>query len=252
MRILLVEDDLASARAMEIALRAVGAVVEHAETADEGFDLVKFYNYDIIVMDIQLPGVDGYEAVRRIRAQRIDIPVLIVSGLTQTQSKIKGLSCGADDFLTKPFDNAELIARIRAIVRRSKGICQPTINVGPLVLNLENREVTVGSTPVHLTGKEYAILELMAMRKGIVLTKEIFLNHLYGGMDEPEIKIIDVFICKLRKKLYLHGLSSLIVTIWGRGYMMKDYVGNYDDIEKSLDLVKIIPPFYPRKMLNSA
>ena len=231
MRILLVEDELVVVQTMKLALQAIGAVVEHADTADEALDLVKFYEYDIIVMDIQLPGVDGYEAVRRIRSERIDIPVLIVSGLNEAHSKVKGLGAGADDFLTKPFDNAELVARIRAIVRRSKGICQSTINVGSLVLNLENREVTAGGAPIHLTGKEYAILELMAMRKGYILTKEAFLNHLYGGMDEPEIKIIDVFICKLRKKLYAYGQSSLIITVWGRGYMIKEYVNNssYND-----------------------
>lgn len=252
MRILLVEDEIVAAKAMGISLRAIGAVVEHVDTADEALDLAKFYEYDIIVMDIQLPGVDGYEAVRRIRAERIDVPILIVSGLNQAQSRVRGLSTGADDFLTKPFDNTELIARIRAIVRRSKGICQPTIVVGPLMLNLENREVTVGETPLHLTGKEYAILELMAMRKGMVLTKEAFLNHLYGGMDEPEIKIIDVFICKLRKKLNSHGLASLIVTVWGRGYMMKDPMNKISGIDKSIEFSDLKTQGSSQKMATAA
>lgn len=252
MRILLVEDELVTARAMDIALRAIGAVVEHADTADEALELAKFYEYDIIVMDIQLPGVDGYEAVRRIRAERIDVPILIVSGLNQAQSKVKAFSTGADDFLTKPFDNTELVARIRAIVRRSKGICQPTINVGPLVMNLENREVTVGNKPIHLTGKEYAILELMAMRKGMILTKEAFLNHLYGGMDEPEIKIIDVFICKLRKKLAFHDLASLIVTIWGRGYMIKDPTNKISSADKLLDYSDLTPQILSQKIATAA
>ncbi len=252
MRILLVEDELVAAKAMALALRAIGAVVEHVDTADDALDLIKFYEYDIVVLDIQLPGLDGYEAVRRIRADRFDVPVLIVSGLSQAQSRVRALSAGADDFLTKPFDNAELVARIRAIVRRSKGICQPTINVGALVLHLENREATADGAPIHLTGKEYAILELMAMRKGMILTKEIFLNHLYGGMDEPEIKIIDVFICKLRKKLNLYGLSSLIVTIWGRGYMMKDFVDKSIYPEKSLEPVNRGSRAFDRKMLTAA
>jgi two-component system cell cycle response regulator CtrA len=156
------------------------------------------------------------------RAGRNDVPVLILSGLSRPQAKVKGLGVGADDFITKPFDKGELIARMQAIVRRSKGFSQPSLRVGPLRLNLDSREVLVGDGQVHLTGKEYAILELLVLRKGMVLTKEAFLNHLYGGMDEPEMKIIDVFICKLRKKLQAAGADNLIGTVWGRGYMLRE------------------------------
>ncbi len=129
---------------------------------------------------------------------------------------------GADDYITKPFDQQELVARIQAIVRRAKGFSQPTLSVGPLTLNLGSREVLVDGRAVHLTGKEYAVLELLTLRKGVVLTKEAFLNHLYGGMDEPEVKIIDVFICKLRKKLASAGAAELIGTVWGRGYVLRE------------------------------
>jgi len=129
---------------------------------------------------------------------------------------------GADDYITKPFDRAELIARIQAVVRRCKGFSQPALRIGPLELNLDSREVMVDGSEVHLTGKEYAILELLVLRKGMVLTKEAFLNQLYGGMDEPEMKIIDVFICKLRKKLAAAGVGDMIGTVWGRGYMVRD------------------------------
>jgi two-component system cell cycle response regulator CtrA len=148
--------------------------------------------------------------------------VLILSGLTRPQAKVRGFGMGADDYITKPFDQQELIARIQAIVRRAKGFSQPTLTVGPLTLNLGSREVVVEGRNVHLTGKEYAVLELLTLRKGIVLTKEAFLNHLYGGMDEPEVKIIDVFICKLRKKLAQAGAGDLIGTVWGRGYVLRD------------------------------
>ena len=121
--------------------------------------------------------------------------------MSRPQAKVKGLGLGADDFITKPFDKSELLARMQAITRRSKGFSQPTLRLGAIELNLDSREVTVDGQEVHLTGKEYSILELLVLRKGMVLTKEAFLNHLYGGMDEPEMKIIDVFICKLRKKL---------------------------------------------------
>ena len=222
MRVLLVEDDITTARGIVLMLKSSNAVVDQADTGEEALELARHYDYDIVVLDLMLPDMEGYEVVRRLRAGRIDVPVLILSGLTRPQAKVKGLGMGADDYITKPFDKAELIARMQPIVRRSKGFSQPTLRVGPLQLNLDSREVTVTGYPVHLTGKEYAILELLVLRKGMVLTKEAFLNHLYGGMDEPEMKIIDVFICKLRKKLAQAGAGNLIGTVWGRGYMMRE------------------------------
>ena len=222
MRVLLVEDDVTAARGISMMLKAGGAVVEQADTGQEALELVRRYDFDIVVLDLMLPDMEGYDVVRRMRAARIEVPVLMLSGLSQPQARVKGLGVGADDFITKPFDRAELVARMQAIVRRSKGFSQPSLRVGKLRLNLDSREVLVGDTQVHLTGKEYAILELLVLRKGMVLTKEAFLNHLYGGMDEPEVKIIDVFICKLRRKLQLAGADNLIGTVWGRGYMLRE------------------------------
>jgi two-component system cell cycle response regulator CtrA len=203
-------------------LKAGGAVVDEADTGEEALELVRHYDYDIVILDLMLPDMEGYEVVRRMRAARVETPVLILSGLSRPQAKVKGLAMGADDFITKPFDRSELIARVQAVVRRSKGFSQPNLRIGDLQLNLDSHEVTVAGNPVHLTGKEYAILELLTLRKGMILTKEAFLNHLYGGMDEPEMKIIDVFICKLRKKLAQAGAVNLIGTVWGRGYMMRE------------------------------
>jgi len=222
MRVLLVEDDLTAARGVTLMLKSGGAVVDQADTGEEALELARHYDYDIVILDLMLPDMEGYEVVRRMRAARVETPVLIVSGLSRPQAKVKGLAMGADDFLTKPYDKAELLARIQAVVRRSKGFSQPSLRVGDLQLNLDSHEVTVNGTEVHLTGKEYAILELLTLRKGMILTKEAFLNHLYGGMDEPEMKIIDVFICKLRKKLAQAGAGNLIGTVWGRGYMMRE------------------------------
>jgi two-component system cell cycle response regulator CtrA len=222
MRVLLVEDDITAARGVVLMLKSGGAVVDTADTGEEALELVKHYDYDIVLLDLMLPDMEGYEVVRRMRAGRLNTPVLILSGLARPQAKVKGFGAGADDYITKPFDRAELLARMQAIVRRSKGYAQPTLRVANLQLNLDSREVTAGGVPVHLTGKEYAILELLVLRKGMVLTKEAFLNHLYGGMDEPEMKIIDVFICKLRKKLAQAGAEQLIGTVWGRGYMLRD------------------------------
>jgi two-component system cell cycle response regulator CtrA len=222
MRVLLVEDDVTTARGIALMLKSGGAVVDTADTGEEALELVRHYDYDIVVLDLMLPDMEGYDVVRRMRAGRIEVPVLILSGLSRPQAKVKGLGVGADDFISKPFDKAELLARMQAVVRRSKGFSQPTLRIGPLQLNLDSREVSINDMPVHLTGKEYAILELLVLRKGMVLTKEAFLNHLYGGMDEPEMKIIDVFICKLRKKLAQAGADGLISTVWGRGYMLRE------------------------------
>jgi two-component system cell cycle response regulator CtrA len=223
MRVLLVEDDSATAASIELMLRSEGFICDTTDLGEDGLEIGKLYDYDIIILDLMLPDIDGYEVLRRLRAARVRTPILILSGLGELDHKIKGLGFGADDFLTKPFDRRELIARIQAIVRRAKGHSESIIRTGKLTVNLDSRVVEVESQPLHLTGKEYGILELLSLRKGTTLTKEMFLNHLYGGMDEPELKIIDVFVCKLRKKLSVAtGGDNYIETVWGRGYVLRD------------------------------
>jgi len=223
MRVLLVEDDPATAQSLQMMLESENMVVDATDLGEDGLEIGKLYDYDIIILDLMLPDIDGIEVLRRLRDARVETPVLILSGLTDADDKVKGLGTGADDYLTKPFDKAELMARIQAIVRRSKGHAQSIIRTGKLAVNLDAHTVEVDNHPVHLTGKEYGILELLSLRKGTTLTKEMFLNHLYGGMDEPELKIIDVFICKLRKKLNnATAGDNYIETIWGRGYVLRD------------------------------
>ncbi|MDI9408046.1 MAG: response regulator transcription factor [Candidatus Pacebacteria bacterium] len=225
MRVLIVEDDTATAKSLNLMLTSAGYTVDTTDMGEDGIEIGKLYDYDIILLDLMLPDIDGYEVLRRFRAAKVQTPILILSGLTESDSKVKGFGGGADDYLTKPFDKRELIARIQAIIRRSKGHAESTIRTGKIVVNLDARTVDAGGKPIHLTGKEYAILELLSLRKGSTLTKEMFLNHLYGGMDEPELKIIDVFVCKLRKKLTeaTNG-ESYIETVWGRGYVLHDPV----------------------------
>jgi two-component system cell cycle response regulator CtrA len=223
MRVLLVEDDKATAKSIELMLKSDGFVVDTTDLGEDGLEIGKLYDYDIIILDLLLPDMDGYEVLKRLRAAKVTTPILILSGLTELDNKLKGLGFGADDYLTKPFDKRELIARIQAIVRRSQGHSQSEIVTGKIRVNLDTRTVEVDGKPLHLTGKEYGILELLSLRKGTTLTKEMFLNHLYGGMDEPEVKIIDVFICKLRKKLETAaGGENYIETVWGRGYVLRD------------------------------
>jgi len=223
MRVLLVEDDSATAASIEMMLRTEGFICDTTDLGEDGLEIGKLYDYDIIILDLMLPDIDGYEVLRRLRAARVRTPILILSGLAELDNKIKGLGFGADDFVAKPFDRRELIARIQAIVRRAKGHSESVIRTGKLTVNLDSRTVEVEGHPLHLTGKEYGILELLSLRKGTTLTKEMFLNHLYGGMDEPELKIIDVFVCKLRKKLSIATAGeNYIETVWGRGYVLRD------------------------------
>ncbi len=223
MRVLLIEDDSATAQSIELMLQSDGFNVYTTDLGEEGVDLGKLYDYDIILLDLNLPDMNGYDVLKALRVSKVQTPTLILSGLAGIDDKVKGLGVGADDYMTKPFHKDELVARIHAIVRRSKGHAQSVISTGELKVNLDAKTVEVNSQRVHLTGKEYQMLELLSLRKGTTLTKEMFLNHLYGGMDEPELKIIDVFICKLRKKLAAatHG-EHYIETVWGRGYVLRD------------------------------
>jgi two-component system cell cycle response regulator CtrA len=225
MRVLLIEDDPTMTRSIELMLNSEGFNVYSTDLGEEGLDLGKLYDYDIILLDLNLPDMHGYDVLKKLRTAKVNTPILILSGLTEMENKVKGLGFGADDYLTKPFHKEELVARIHAIVRRSKGHSQSIIKTGKLAVNLDTKTVEVANQRVHLTGKEYAMLELLSLRKGSTLTKEMFLNHLYGGIDEPELKIIDVFICKLRKKLAAASEGdNYIETVWGRGYVLRNPV----------------------------
>ena len=223
MRVLLIEDDTATAQSIELMLKSEGFNVYTTDLGEEGVDLGKLYDYDIILLDLNLPDMPGFDVLKTLRHAKINTPIFILSGTSDTDTKVRGLGTGADDYMTKPFHKDELVARIHAVVRRSKGHAQSIIRTGEIAVNLDAKTVEVGDHRVHLTGKEYQMLELLSLRKGTTLTKEMFLNHLYGGMDEPELKIIDVFICKLRKKLAAASQGEhYIETVWGRGYVLRE------------------------------
>src|ERR671916_410632 len=192
MRVLLIEDDSATAQSIELMLKSENFNVYTTDLGEEGIDLGKLYDYDIILLDLNLPDMSGYEVLRTLRVAKVKTPILILSGLAGIEDKVKGHA-------------------------------QSVITTGDLVVNLDTKTVEVSGARVHLTGKEYQMLELLSLRKGTTLTKEIFLNHLYCGMDEPELKIIDVFICKLRKKLANASQGkNYIETVWGRGYVLRE------------------------------
>jgi two-component system cell cycle response regulator CtrA len=222
MRVLLIEDDSATAQFIELMLRSEGFNVYATDLGTEGTDLGKLYDYEIILLDLNLPDMSGYEVLRTLRIGKIKTPILILSGLSETEDKVKSLGLGADDYMTKPFHKDELVARIHAIVRRSQGHVMSVVQCDDLSVNLNQKTVEIDGARVHLTTKEYQILEFLSLRKGATLTKEMFLNQLYGGMDEPDIKIIDVFVCKLRKKLAnASGGKDYVETVWGRGYTLR-------------------------------
>lgn len=223
MRVLLIEDDQTVSQNISLILKKEGMVVDSAFLGEDGIEFAKSYDYDIVILDLLLPDMEGYEVLRRLRNAHIDTPVLILSGLTTPDKKVKGFGCGADDYLTKPFDRTELVARVNAIVRRAKGHADAVVRTGGMEINLNSKIVTIDGKVLNLTSKEYSLIELLAMRKGTTIHKEQFLNHLYGGMDEPEMKIIDVFMCKIRRKIEkLTKEEEYIQTVWGRGYILKD------------------------------
>jgi two-component system cell cycle response regulator CtrA len=223
MHLLLIEDDSNTAQSIELMLQSEGFNMHATELGADGIDLSKAYEYDIILLDLNLPDISGFEVLESLRVSKVKTPILILTGLSRIQDKVRGLGFGADDYMTKPFHRDELVARIHAIVRRSRAHAPSVIQTGDLIVNLDTKTAEVRGVPVHLTGKEYRILELLSLRKGTALTKEMFLNDLYGGMDEPGSKIIDVFMCKLRKKLAnASDGKNYIETFWGRGYLLRE------------------------------
>ena len=223
MHVLLIEDDSSTAQLIELMLRSENFHVYTTDLGEEGVDVGKLYDYDIILLDLNLPDMPGFEVLRSLRVSKVKTPILILSGLAGIDNKVRGFGFGADDYMTKPFHKDELVARIHAVVRRSKGHAQSVIQTGDLVVNLDTKTVEINGIRVHVTKKEYQMLELFSLRKSMTLSKEVFLNHLYGGVDEPEQKIIDVFICKLRKKLAkASNGKDYFETVWGRGYKLRE------------------------------
>jgi two-component system cell cycle response regulator CtrA len=223
MHILLVEDNPVAAKSIELKLNAEGHNVFVTDLGEDAIELADVYDYDVVLLDLELADMTGLEVLRALRQKKIKTPVIMVTASGDVETKVLALSAGADDFITKPFHKAEMAARINAVVRRSRGHSESIIRTGNIALNIDTRTAEVSGVPVHLTPSEYKVLELLSLRKNTVLTKEMCLNHLYNGLNEPEVKIIDVFVCKLRKKLAQATVGgSAIETVWGGGYMLRD------------------------------
>lgn len=223
MRAMVVADRTAGRQALCRLIRSNGHQVERADTGEDALDLVRRYEFDIIVLHLGLSGPGGMDVIRHMRAGLVNVPILALSPTPHSRARTAALASGADDVVALPFDEAELEARMRAILRRSRGFSHRVLTAGTVSLDTESREVCVAGRPVHLTAKETAILELLMLRRNTALSKDVFLSQLYASADqEPEAKIVDVFVCKVRKKLADAGAPGLIETVWGRGYTIRD------------------------------
>lgn len=225
MRALLIEDILPEANAIKLALQSSDILCDIVASGEEACQFARLYEYNIMILDLVLPDMHGLDLLKQLRAAAVNTPILVLSGLQDTEIITKALGLGADDYLRKPFDGSELISRVHAIIRRAKGYADSLFRVGRLTVSMEDRIAYMENTPLHLTKKEFCMLELLALRQGAVITKDMFLNALYGGQDEPELKIIDVFICKIRKK-FAKAIGRIgehyIQTSWGRGYVLRN------------------------------
>ena len=223
MHILIVEDDPVVADVLGMTLEEAGYFQSTAHTIEAALAELKHNDIDAVLLDINLPDGDGTRLARLIRKNHLPVPILVVSGNAGIDDKITALGAGADGYLTKPFDRFELMANLEAIIRRTHGHSSASVMIGNMEVDLNRHLALINGNQVPLTAKEFRIIEFLALRKGSVLSKAAFLSHLYGGMDEPEPKIIDVFMCKLRRKMELAGAVGVSIdTVWGQGYILRE------------------------------
>lgn len=219
MRVLLIDGDVFAGPTAEAFLAAQKVSVELARTAQEGIDLARAYEFDCVVL---APcDVDGAIAVARLRRAQVGTPALVLLRSGDTEDRMAAFASGADDVQSLPCPLAERLARVQAIVRRGRGHVTATLSAGPLELDMAAMQARVHGVTVRLTPKETAVCELLLLRRNVLVTRDSMLNHLYGGRDEPAPKILDVFVCKLRRKLANAGAPGLVETVWGRGYALR-------------------------------
>lgn len=219
MRILLVEDDTVLSDALSRALVQSAYAVDVVETGEDADRALAMDIYDLAILDIGLPGLSGLDVLRRLRARRSRVPVLMLTALDTLRDRVRGLDLGADDYLSKPFDLPELEARVRALLRRGSVNATPFLRHGRLSFDTVGRRVFYDKTPIELSARELAVLELLLMREGRVVSKEHMVNHLYGWDEEVGANAIEVYVHRIRKKL--EPLGCEIRTVRGMGYLME-------------------------------
>jgi two-component system, OmpR family, response regulator len=220
MKVLLVEDDRKISSFIKKALKEQGFLVDTCENGDDGYTLASGQSYDVILLDIMLPGRDGLSILRGLREKKITVPVIILTARSALQERVEGLNLGADDYLSKPFYLEELLARIHAVTRRATGDQLSLIQAGHLRVNLITREVMIGKEKVELTAREFNLLELLMRSPGRVFTRTQILEHVWGYDFDPQTNVVDVYVRRLRSKVDLKPDSSIIETVRGVGYRL--------------------------------
>ncbi len=220
MRLLVVTDPLSLSNVTD-GLKQKGFFIEQIETGREALEFCKSYTYDALIIDADHSDDEAITILSVLRMADIVIPTIIISECESADICVRALEAGADDYIRKPVQTSEIVARLHAHIRRANGHNHNKLNYGPIEIDLKAHQAFVGGVRAKLTNKEYQMLELLCLKRGNVVSKIAFLDRLYGGHKEPEMKIIDVFICKLRKKLEdYYKVDSLIQTVWGRGYRL--------------------------------
>ncbi len=222
MRVLVVEDESSLAELIKEGLEDEGYSIDLAYDGEEGFDLAANEPYDVIVLDIMLPKKDGFEIVRDLRSKGVKTPVLMLTAKSTTEDKVLGLNSGADDYLTKPFSFDELLARIRALLRRSFGEVESIVRISDLELNINTHEVKRSGKPIELTSKEYALLEYLVLNKNKLLSRMDIVEHIYDYSYDYDSNVVDVLVARLRRKIDRGFDEKLIHTVRGVGYMVKE------------------------------
>jgi two-component system cell cycle response regulator CtrA len=204
-------------------LRSRMAIVDETNDPAEVLDLVRFYDYDAILLRVSETRMGDLDLIRKLRLARVAVPIIAIARMMSEAARLRVLQSGADDLIVDALSYEEIFMKIQNLIRWSRGFQDNTLRIGRVEINMNAKKIFANGKPVTLTKKEYQIAEILALRKGVVLSKEAILDHLYGGLDEPNPKIIDVFICKIRKKLKQLGVNDFIETNWGRGYMGIDH-----------------------------
>jgi len=222
MRVLLIEDDKKIAAFVLQGLKEAGFAVDHAENGDDGLGLALTAPYDAAVVDLMLPQRDGLSVIEELRTRKVNTPVIILSAKRSVDERVRGLQAGGDDYMTKPFAFAELLARIQGLIRRSTGTTEPTrLNVGELSIDLLSRKVTRSGKQIDLQPREFALLEYLMRNAGRVVSKTMILEHIWDYSFDPQTNLVDVLICRLRNKMDRDDGKRSIQTVRGAGYVLK-------------------------------
>ena len=221
MKILAIEDDRELATNLKLSLQKEGFVVDTSRSKEDGLTKIEVNEYDCVVLDINLPDGNGFEILKELRNSKNKTPIIIVTARGLTEDKIKGLNLGADDYLPKPIDSNELIARIRAIIRRATNSALPIIAIGELLVKSAGHFASIGDHKLDLTAKEFSVLEYLALHSGQVVTRTMLMEHIWGSDFETFSNVVDVYIRTLRRKLGVHSETKLIKTIRGKGYILE-------------------------------